>query len=98
MPESRLEARWRRLFPLGALPRRRSFSHSFCPFTKTESPGANRESGWLRTDQMRQLLPGAVRFFGGLVIKVARLFCKQKESELLVYCLAVNKRRCLVPD
>jgi hypothetical protein len=63
-PESRLQAGWSRLFPLGA----------FALLLKRKAPVANRESGWLRTDQMRQLLPGAFRFFGELVIKVARRF------------------------
>jgi hypothetical protein len=63
-PESRLQAGWPRLFPLGA----------FALLLKRKAPVANRESGWLRTDQMRQLLPGAFRFFGELVIKVARRF------------------------
>jgi hypothetical protein len=68
-----------------ALPRQRSFADSFRLFTKAESLGSLIESavgfGPIRCGATPS--PGAFRFFVGLVIKIARPFCKQQESEPL---------------
>jgi Sulfotransferase family len=69
----------------GVLPRRRSFSHSFRPFTKTKSPGSliERAVGF-EPNRCGNSYAGHSDSLG-VVIKLARLFCKERESDRYRY-------------